>query len=276
MPDYDRFCLLSSDVLNYKFMDRYILTASLRADGSSLLASGHKWGYFPSVALAWRMNEEAFLKNIDNLSNLKLRLSWGESGQSAIDPYQTIGLLGSSTYSFNNELASGLYPKTMSNKNLTWETTSVFDLGVDFGLFNNRLSGSLDIYKSYTRNVLMNRKIPSTNGYSDVMENIGKTENFGIDITLNSVNIQKKNFTWTTDFTLSHNKEKIKELASGALRDEANSWFVGEAFQVFYDYKKIGIWQLDEAEEAAKNGQIPGDAPFPNCISSNNCSPCIF
>lgn len=254
-------------------MDRYILTASLRADGSSLLADGHKWGYFPSVAVAWRMNEESFLKGFDELSNLKLRLSWGESGQSAIDPYQTVGLLGSSTYSFNNDLASGLYPKTMSNKNLTWETTSVFDLGVDFGFFNNRLSGSVDVYKSYTRNVLMNRKIPSTNGYTEVMENIGKTENFGIDVALNSVNIQKKNFTWTTDFTLSHNKEKIKELASGALRDEANSWFVGEAFQVFYDYKKIGIWQLDEADEAAKNGQKPGDIKIQDTDGNGEITP---
>ena len=259
--------------VNYKFMDRYILPASLRADGSSLLADGHKWGYFPSVAVAWRMNEESFLKGFDELSNLKLRLSWGESGQSAIDPYQTVGLLGSSTYSFNNDLASGLYPKTMSNKNLTWETTSVFDLGVDFGFFNNRLSGSVDVYKSYTRNVLMNRKIPSTNGYTEVMENIGKTENFGIDVALNSVNIQKKNFTWTTDFTLSHNKEKIKELASGALRDEANSWFVGEAFQVFYDYKKIGIWQLDEADEAAKNGQKPGDIKIQDTDGNGEITP---
>lgn len=259
--------------VNYKFMDRYILTASLRADGSSLLADGHKWGYFPSVAVAWRMNEESFLKGFDELSNLKLRLSWGESGQSAIDPYQTVGLLGSSTYSFNNDLASGLYPKTMSNKNLTWETTSVFDLGVDFGFFNNRLSGSVDVYKSYTRNVLMNRKIPSTNGYTEVMENIGKTENFGIDVALNSVNIQKKNFTWTTDFTLSHNKEKIKELASGALRDEANSWFVGEAFQVFYDYKKIGIWQLDEADKAAKNGQKPGDIKIQDTDGNGEITP---
>lgn len=259
--------------VNYKFMDRYILTASLRADGSSLLADGHKWGYFPSVAVVWRMNEESFLKGFDELSNLKLRLSWGESGQSAIDPYQTVGLLGSSTYSFNNDLASGLYPKTMSNKNLTWETTSVFDLGVDFGFFNNRLSGSVDVYKSYTRNVLMNRKIPSTNGYTEVMENIGKTENFGIDVALNSVNIQKKNFTWTTDFTLSHNKEKIKELASGALRDEANSWFVGEAFQVFYDYKKIGIWQLDEADEAAKNGQKPGDIKIQDTDGNGEITP---
>ena len=245
--------------VNYKLLDRYILTASLRADGSSLLADGHKWGYFPSVALAWRVNEEAFLKNFETLSNLKLRLSWGESGQSAIDPYQTIGLLGTSTYTFNNELASGLYPKTMSNKELTWETTAVYNLGVDFGFLNNRLSGSVDVYKSYTKDVLMSRIIPSINGYKEVMENIGKTENFGFDVTLNSINIQKKNFTWATDFTLSHNNEKIKELASGALKDEANSWFVGKAFQVFYDYKKIGIWQLEEEEEAAKNGQKPGD-----------------
>ena len=259
--------------VSYVYDDKYLLTATSRWDGSSRFGANNKWGYFPSVAVAWRMNEESFLKGFYELSNLKLRLSWGESGQSAIDPYQTVGLLGSSTYSFNNDLASGLYPKTMSNKNLTWETTSVFDLGVDFGFFNNRLSGSVDVYKSYTRNVLMNRKIPSTNGYTEVMENIGKTENFGIDVALNSVNIQKKNFTWTTDFTLSHNKEKIKELASGALRDEANSWFVGEAFQVFYDYKKIGIWQLDEADEAAKNGQKPGDIKIQDTDGNGEITP---
>lgn len=259
--------------INYKLLDRYILTASLRADGSSLLADGNKWGYFPSVALAWRMNEEVFLNKFESLSNLKLRLSWGESGQSAIEPYQTIGLLGSSTYSFNNELAAGLYPKTMSNKNLTWETTAVYNLGLDFGFFNNRLSGSVDVYKSYTRNVLMNRIIPSVNGYKDVMENIGKTENFGVDVTINSINFQKKNFSWATDFTLSHNNEKIKELASGALKDEANSWFVGESFQVFYDYKKIGIWQLNEVEEAAKNGQKPGDIKVQDTDGNGEITP---
>lgn len=259
--------------VNYKLLDRYILTASLRADGSSLLADGHKWGYFPSVALAWRINEEAFLRNFETLSNLKLRLSWGESGQSAIDPYQTVGLLGTSTYTFNNELAAGLYPKTMSNKNLTWETTAVYNLGLDFGFFNNRLSGSVDVYKSYTRDVLMSRIIPSINGYKEVMENIGKTENFGIDVAINSINIQKKNFTWATDFTLSHNNEKIKELASGALKDEANSWFVGKAFQVFYDYKKIGIWQQDEATEAAKNGQLPGDIKIQDTDGNGEITP---
>lgn len=245
--------------VNYKLMDKYILTASLRADGSSVFAPGKKWGYFPSVAVAWRVNEESFLRNFENLSNLKLRLSWGESGQSAINAYQTIGVLGPSTYSFNNELASGLYLKTMSNKDLSWETTSVYNLGVDFGFFNNRLSGSIDVYKSLTKDVLMPRKIPSINGYPDRIENIGETESFGIDLSINTINIQNKNFSWYTDFTLSHNKEKIKKLGTGSLRDEANAWFVGEPLKVFYDYKKVGIWQLGEEAEAAKNGQRPGD-----------------
>ncbi len=245
--------------VNYKLMDRYLFTASLRADASSVFADGNKWGYFPSVALGWRINEEAFMKNIKAISNLKLRLSWGESGQCAIDPYQTMGLLGTSTYSFNNGVAYGYYPKTMANKDLTWETTSQYNIGLDFGFFNNRISGSIDVYKAETRNVLMNRNIPSINGYKSVMENIGRTSSTGIDFSLSTINIMTKDFTWSSDFTLSHNKEKIKELASGRLKDEANAWFVGEAFKVFYDYKKVGIWQLDEAAEAAKNGQEPGD-----------------
>jgi TonB-dependent starch-binding outer membrane protein SusC len=245
--------------INYKLMDRYLLTASLRADGSSVFATGNKWGYFPSVALAWRVNDEAFLKDIEAVSNLKFRLSWGESGQCAISPYQTVGSLGTSTYSFNNEAAYGLYPKTMSNSKLTWETTSSYNVGLDFGFFNNRISGSIDVYSSETRNILMSRIIPCTNGYTNVMENIGKTGNKGIDIMLSTRNIQTKDLTWNTDITISHNKEKIKELASGALKDEANSWFVGEPFKVFYDYKKVGIWQTSEATEAAKNGQLPGE-----------------
>lgn len=245
--------------VNYKLMDRYMLTASLRADGSSVFAPGKKWGYFPSVALAWRINEESFLKNVEAISNLKLRLSWGESGQCAIDPYQTSGLLGTSTYSFNNEVAYGFYPKTMSNKELTWETTTQYNLGLDFGFFNNRISGSIDAYKAQTRNILMDRMIPSINGYASVMENIGKTESTGVDFSLSTVNIRHKNFSWFSDFSLSHNREKIKELASGQLKDEANAWFVGKPFKVFYDYKKIGIWQSGEEAEAALNGQEPGD-----------------
>lgn len=245
--------------VNYKLMDRYMLTASLRADGSSVFAPGKKWGYFPSVALAWRINEESFLKNVEAISNLKLRLSWGESGQCAIDPYQTNGLLGTSTYSFNNEVAYGFYPKTMSNKELTWETTTQYNLGLDFGFFNNRISGSIDAYKSQTRNILMDRMIPSINGYASVMENIGKTESTGVDFSLSTVNVRHKNFSWFSDFSLSHNREKIKELASGQLKDEANAWFVGKPFKVFYDYKKIGIWQSGEEAEAALNGQEPGD-----------------
>lgn len=147
----------------------------------------------------------------------------------------------------------------MSNKDLTWETTTQYNVGLDFGFFNNRLSGSIDVYKAETCDILMNRVIPSINGYGSVMENIGKTESTGVDLTLSSVNVQHKNFSWFSDFSLSHNQEKIKELSSGQMKDEANAWFVGEPFKVFYDYKKIGIWQLSEEEAAAANGQQPGD-----------------
>lgn len=245
--------------VNYKLKERYMLTASLRADGSSVFAPGKKWGYFPSVAVAWRINDEFFLRNSRIVSNLKLRLSWGESGQCAIDPYQTIGLLGVSTYSFNNEIARGYYPKTMTNRNLTWETTSQYNIGLDFGFFHGRISGSIDLYKAQTRNILMSRNIPSINGFKSVMENIGKTESAGVDVTLSTMNFQTRHFSWSTDVTLSHNKEKIKELVSGQTKDEANAWFVGEPFKVFYDYKKIGIWQLGEEEAAAQNGQFVGD-----------------
>lgn len=245
--------------INYHLFERYLLTASLRADGSSVFAPGKKWGYFPSVALAWRVSDESFIKNIRAISNLKLRLSWGESGQCAISPYQTVGSLGTSTYSFNNDLASGLYPKTMSNKNLTWETTASYNLGIDFGFLHNRINGTIDIYSSATRNILMDRVIPCTNGYTSVMDNIGKTGNTGFDITLNTRNIQNKDFSWTTDVTVSHDKEKIKALASGESQDVANGWFVGQPLKVYYDYKKAGIWQTSEATDAAKNGQQPGD-----------------
>lgn len=259
--------------VNYKLLDRYIFTATLRADGSSVFAPGNKWGYFPSVAFAYRINEEEFFQQFDKLSNLKLRLSWGESGQCSIDPYQTTGLLGTSMYSFNNEAAFGYYPSTMGNKNLTWETTSQYNIGLDFGFFNNRLSGSVDLFKAYTRDVLMSRNIPSINGFTSVMENVGKTESKGIDLTLSSANIITKDFKWNTDFTLSHTDERIVELASGQLNDEANAWFVGETFRVFYDYEKIGIWQLGEEEEAAKNGQVPGDIKVADTDGNGEITP---
>lgn len=247
--------------INYKYLDRYLLTTTFRADGSSVLAEGKKWGYFPSVALGWLISEEKFLADNEMISSLKLRASYGISGNSAISPYQTLGGLGRVTYSFDETAAFGYYPKLISNPDLTWETTATTNLGVDFSLWKNRIDGSVNVYQSKTKDLLMLRVIPATSGFSSVYENVGKTENRGLEIELSTYNITNPDdgFNWTSDFTFSKNKEEIVALTGGAQRDLGNGWIVGEPTQVFYDYEKIGIWQLGEEDEAAIYNQEPGD-----------------
>lgn len=248
--------------VNYKFADRYLLTASLRADGSSVFADGHKWGYFPSVALGWRLSDENFLNDSKLFSNLMLRASYGISGNSAIRPYQTLGGLGRSTYSFGETAAYGYFPKNVSNPDLTWEKTATANLGVDFGLYKNRINGSVNVYQSNTSDLLLERLLPGSSGFQSVIQNVGKTKNTGVEIEVSSVNItpsSSKGLKWTTDFSFSLNREEIVQLTGGADRDLGNGWIVGEPTQVFYDYQKIGIWQLNEADQAAIYGQLPGD-----------------
>jgi len=246
--------------LNYKFKDRYLFQASLRADGSSVLSTGNKWGYFPSVSGAWRIIDEPFLKNSKKLNELKLRLSWGKAGNSAIDPYATLGGLTKSAYAFGSSAAFGYWPSNLKNPDLTWETTSTWNLGLDFGLFNSRISGSIDLYQSKTNDLLLPSLLPTSTGYASVMQNIGKTENKGIEVALTTVNIQNEHFKWTTDWTYMLNREKIVALNQGVTRNLANAWIVGEPTRIFYDYKKIGVWQLGEEEAAqAFGGYKPGD-----------------
>ena len=244
--------------LQYKLMDRYYLTFTMRADGSSVLAKGNKWGYFPSVAAAWRMKDECFLKNVKAISDLKLRLSYGVSGNSAVSAYQTSGGLSETYYNFGNDNAYGYRPYELANHDLKWERTSVLNFGVDYGMFNNRLYLTLDMYKTWTSDLLLPMIIPGHTGFTSVINNVGKTETRGIDLTISSINFDNKNFKWTTDFTFTTNKEKITSINSDQ-DDVANGWFIGEATKVFYDYEKIGIWQLGEETEAAKYGQQPGD-----------------
>lgn len=246
--------------INYKLLDRYIFQASLRADGSSVLAVGNKWGYFPSVSGAWRIIEEDFMQNSNLFNDLKLRVSWGKSGNAAIDPYATKGGLAGSAYSFGSTAAFGYWPRAIPNPNLTWETTGTWNAGIDFGILRNRLAGSIEVYQSKTSDLLLPSLLPPATGYTEVMENIGQTENKGIEITLNSQNINKDRFRWSTDWSFTLNREKIVALNNGVTRNEANSWFVGDPTKVFYDYKKIGIWQTDEKEAAEVFGGFkPGD-----------------
>lgn len=249
--------------INYKFNERYLLTATLRADGSSVLAKGHKWGWFPSLAGAWRMGEEEFMAPTkDWLSNLKLRASWGVSGNSAVSAYQTQGGLGQTMYVFDvngSEVGQyGYWPTSISNNQLSWEKTAATDIGVDAGFFNGRINLTFDWYQQKTYDLLMQKQIPVTNGYSSTWANVGKTKNTGFEIVLNTQNIVSKDFNWSTDITFTHNHEEIVELADGSDRDLANGWFVGQPINVNYTVKKLGIWQTSEAETAATFGQIPG------------------
>ena len=242
----------------YKLMDKYMLTLTMRADGSSVLAEGNKWGYFPSVAAAWRIKDESFLKSVDAVSDMKLRLSYGLSGNSAVSAYQTTGGLSETYYDFNGNAAYGYRPYNLANKDLKWEKTKVLNFGIDYGMFNNRLYATVDIYKTWTDDLLLPMIIPGHTGFTEVISNVGKTETRGIDVTLSGVIFDKPNFKWNADLTLGHNKEKIVSINSDQ-DDEANGWFIGQPTKVFYDYEKIGIWQTNEADEASKYGQVPGD-----------------
>lgn len=244
--------------LNYKLLDKYLLTATLRADGSSVLAKGNRWGYFPSVAVAWRMKDEHFLSSVDEISDLKLRLSYGLSGNSAVSPYQTTGGLSKTIYEFGTVPAYGYRPYSMANLELQWEKTRVLNFGVDFGLFNNRVYATIDAYKTWTSDLLLPMILPGHTGFTEVISNVGKTETRGIDLSINTVNFDTKDFKWTTDLTFSANKEEITALNTNQ-NDVGSGWFIGSPTKVFYDYEKIGIWQTSEAAEAAKYGQEPGD-----------------
>lgn len=244
--------------LNYKLLDKYLLTATLRADGSSVLAKGNRWGYFPSVAVAWRMKDEHFLSSVDEISDLKLRLSYGLSGNSAVSPYQTTGGLSKTIHEFGTIPAYGYRPYNMANLELQWEKTRVLNFGVDFGLFNNRIYATIDAYKTWTSDLLLPMILPGHTGFTEVISNVGKTETRGIDLSINTVNFDTKDFKWTSDLTFSANKEEITALNTNQ-NDVGSGWFIGSPTKVFYDYEKIGIWQTSEATEAAKYGQEPGD-----------------
>lgn len=260
--DYQRWNLASfMGRVNYNYKDRYLLTVSARYDGSSRLAPGHKWVLFPSAALAWRVKEESFLKDVDCLSNLKLRLGWGITGNTAIDPYKTQGNLEYGRYSYGSNGVLAFYQKEMPNPNLSWEKTEQWNAGIDFGFLNGRIGGSVDLYLQNTNDLLMDRQLPIVSGFGNVTTNIGQIRNKGLEVTLNTVNIDTKDFKWTTDFMFSVNKEEIVELYNGKVDDEGNKWFIGQPVKVFYDYKADGIWQLEDAAELEKWGGVfkPGD-----------------
>ncbi len=263
--DYIRSNMLSYfGRINYKLLNKYLLTATIRADGSSVLSEGNKWGYFPSLAAAWIISEESFLKTADLINNLKLRLSWGKAGNAAIDPYKTLTMLGMDKipYTYGAILVQGQVPANLGNPDLTWETTTTYDAGLDVSLLKERLSASLDVYYSQTNDLLVYKGLPASSVYPQVLENVGKTENTGFEVALNFRIIESRDFGWVTDLTYSMNRDKIVSLASGEIRDVSNpdqALIVGEPVRAFYNYEANGCWSIAEAATATLYGKVPGD-----------------
>ena len=235
--------------LNYNLMDRYLLTVTGRWDGASMLAAGNKWDFFPSAALAWKMNEENFMKNIGWLNSLKLRVGYGVTGNASINSYQTAGSMvsqwankpfGQGGITTNT---TGAKASVLPNRNLGWEKTASTNFGVDFGFLNNRITGSVEYYIANTSDLLLNRSIPLMTGYTQILTNVGKTQNKGLEITLSTTNIQTEDFTWKTDFTFSTNRSKIVELADGKVDDPTNGWFIGKPMDEIWTYKYDRLWQ---------------------------------
>lgn len=264
--NYSRWGLLSyMGRVNYNFADRYLLTLTARADGSSRLAEGNKWFYYPAAALGWNIMNESFLSNVDFISNLKLRAGWGRTSNQAINPYQSLGNLQAVGYSFGSDGGeNGYYVSNLPNSTLTWEFTTTTNVGLDIGLFTNRLTASVDAYFQQTTDILQERQLPIMSGVTNpIQQNVGATEGKGIELTLNSINIESQTdggFNWSSDLNLSFHREEITQLFDTLRSVEGSGWFVGQPVDVIFDYKKIGIWQLDEADEAAAFGPyVPGD-----------------
>ncbi len=251
--------------LNYGFDSRYALTLTYRRDGFSAFAKDNKYADFPALALAWTISNEAFMQGVNWLSYLKLRGSYGKNGNQGIAPYSSLARIGTNQYLFGNggTTIATFSMASLENSALTWETTTSTNIGMDFHLFKNILEGSIDAYKSNTENLLQRRSLPRISGFSDVLTNIGETENKGIELALNSKNIENANFSWNTGFVFSLNRTKIVSL-SGIDADEdgiedddiSNGWFIGEDPNVIFGFKTDGIYQLGDE---IPDGFRPGD-----------------
>ena len=247
----------------YTYDNRYMLMATVRADASSRLAKGHQWHTYPAVSAGWNIGQESFMDDLEWLDILKVRVGYGQTSNQAVNPYSTWGKLSTRPYNFGpTGYATGYYVSALPNYDLGWEYSSTWNFGLDFTLLGGRLSGTFEYYIQKTSDLLQSVNLPSTSGVSSYVGNVGKTENKGVEFTLNGTILDNHNgWTWDASINISANRNKLTELASGAERDEANNWFVGHPIDAIYDYEKIGLWQegdpyLDILEPGGNVGMI--------------------
>lgn len=253
---------------NYNYNDRYLLTATMRADGSTRFSAKNKWGYFPSFSAAWRISEENFMKGIDWISNMKLRFGWGLVGNDRISNYLSLDLYETTKYGVGNQVVTVLTPKQLRNSNLKWEASSTVNLGLDLGFFDNRLNVTADFFIKNTKDLLLAQSLAHVTGFESQMQNIGKIQNKGIELSLTSSNIERKNFTWQTNFNISFIRNELKALADGVDAMYARSGFdsnftaydyvamVGESLGLIYGYEFDGIYQSDDFYTSASTGEL--------------------
>ena len=239
--------------LNYSYADKYLLTMTLRRDGSSTLSPGNQYFNYPAIGLGWNVIEERFMKSAGFISNLKLRGGWGISGNRNVGAYSTLGALSAGYYNFGTGTAGQQLAYTVTSlpaSDLTWQSTAQLDIGIDFGILNNRITGSVDWYHQKTKNILLSVPLPASNGAGSTLKNLGKTEGKGVEVTTTFEIIRKpKGFNWSVDATYFFNREKITQLTTPEEKSNLGAgWFVGQPLSVIFDYKKLGIWQTADAE----------------------------
>lgn len=237
--------------LNYGFDGKYLLTLTARRDGFSGFGATKKYGIFPSAAVAWNIHKESFFKNIAVVNNLKLRASYGVNGNQAVSAYSSLAGLSSAPYLTGSTVLPGYVPNGLANEQLGWESTKSLSLGLDFGILKNRIQGSLDYYSANTSDLLLNRAIPSVQGFTRILQNIGKTANTGIELGLTTINVQNKNFTWSANLNLSQNNNKIVDLYGDGRDDVANSWFIGQPINVIFGLKNDGVFKSQQEVDAS-------------------------
>ncbi|WP_405326793.1 SusC/RagA family TonB-linked outer membrane protein [Leeuwenhoekiella sp. LLG6367-2.1] len=247
--------------VNYNYDSKYLVTATVRRDGYSAFgANTSKYGVFPSAALGWNIHKESFMQNADAINNLKLRLSYGKTGNRGVGINQTQTRTGTTVYPFGGQAYTGTFINGLGNPNLQWETTTSGNLGADFGLWNNRINGSVEVYKSKTKDLLLNRSIPALTGTRNIIENIGEVENRGFEFSISSINVNTGDFKWETNLNFSTYKNEILDLYGDGKDDIPSRWFIGKSLGAIYDYRLAGVWQ--EGEDTGTFNANPGDLKF--------------
>jgi TonB-linked SusC/RagA family outer membrane protein len=244
--DYQMWGLMSlMGRVMYSYDNRYMLSATVRSDASSRLAPGHQWYTYPAISAGWNISNESFMKNTTFVNNLKLRVGYGTTSNQAVGVYSTLGRLDTRPYNFGAaSYSTGYFVSQLPNPDLGWEFSKTMNVGLDFTVLKNRLSGSIEYYVTNTEDVLLGLSLPPTSGVGSITSNIGSTQNKGFELSLNGTIINNKNgWTWEAGLNFYSNKNKLVSLASGQTRDEGNWWFVGHNINAIFDYERIGLWQ---------------------------------